>query len=69
MPCDNIDAITRARRCACGNDRCRSIISYLTQINVNKEGSTVPLIDNLKIIKVFKDENKEEEASIMDFIR
>jgi len=35
----------------------------------NKKGSTTPLINNLEIIEVFKDEDKEEDASIMDFIR
>ena len=39
------------------------------QINVNKEGSTIPLIDNLEIIEVFKDKDKEEEVSVIDFIR
>jgi len=38
-------------------------------MDVNKEGSTALLIDNLEIIKVFKDEDKEEEASVMDFIK
>jgi len=38
------------------------------QINANKEGSTIPFIDNLEIIKVFKDEDKEEEVSVIDFI-
>jgi len=37
-------------------------------MNSNKEGSTILLIDNLEIIKVFKDEDKEEEASIIDLI-
>ena len=37
-------------------------------MDVNKEGSTIPFIDNLEIIKVFKDEDKEEEISIIDFI-
>jgi len=37
-------------------------------MDANKKGSTAPFINNLKIIKVFKDENKEEEASITDFI-
>jgi len=45
-----------------------SIISYLTQMDSNKEGSTIPLINNLKIIKIFKDKDKEEEVSIIDFI-
>jgi len=44
-------------------------MSYLAQTDVNKEGSTAFLIDNLEIIEVFKDKDKEEEASIMDFIR
>ena len=37
-------------------------------MNANKEGSTTPLIDNLEIIEVFKDEDKKEEASVTDFI-
>jgi len=41
----------------------------LAQTDANKEGSTAPLINNLEIIEVFKDKDKEEEASITDFIR
>jgi len=37
-------------------------------MDANKEGSTAPLIDNLEITEVFKDEDEEEEVSIMDFI-
>jgi len=37
-------------------------------MDVNKEGSTTPFINNLEIVKVFKDKNKEEEASVTDFI-
>jgi len=44
-------------------------MSYLAQTNANKEGSTAPLINNLEIIKVFKDEDEEKEVSIMDLIR
>jgi len=44
------------------------IISYLAQMNANKEGSTAPLINNLEIIEVFKDKDKKEEVSVMDFI-
>jgi len=61
-------ATTRARRCAYSNDRCKGIISYLARTNANKEGSTTPFINNLEIIKVFKDEDKKEEASVIDFI-
>jgi len=68
-PSDRITATTQARRCAYGNDRCGGIISYLAQANANKEGSIAPLIDNLEIIEVFKDEDEEEEASVTDFIR
>jgi len=39
------------------------------QADANKEGSTAPLINNLEIIEVFKDKDKEEEVSITDFIR
>ena len=35
-------------------------------MNTNKKDSTVPLINNLEIIEVFKDEDEEEEASVMD---
>jgi len=38
------------------------------QINANKEGSTAPLIDNLEIIEVFKDEDREEGVSVTDLI-
>jgi len=38
-------------------------------MDINKEGSTVPLINNLEMIEVFEDEDEEEEASVMDFIR
>jgi len=37
-------------------------------MDINKEDGTVPFIDNLEIIKVFKDEDKEKEVSIMDLI-
>jgi len=39
------------------------------QMDANKEGSTIPLINNLEIIKVFKDEDKKEKVSVMDLIR
>jgi len=38
-------------------------------MDVNKEGSTTPLINNLEIIKVFKDKDEKEEVSVMDLIR
>ena len=44
------------------------IISYLVQINANKEDSTAPLINNLEIIEVFKDKDKEKEVNVIDFI-
>jgi len=65
---NRIMVTTRARRCACGNNCCRSIISHLAQTDANEEGSTAPLINNLEIIKVFKDKDKEEEVSVMDLI-
>jgi len=37
-------------------------------VNANKEDGTVPFINNLEITKVFKDEDKEEEVSVTDFI-
>jgi len=41
----------------------------LAQTDANKKGSTVPLINNLEITGIFKDEDEEEEASVMDFIK
>jgi len=41
----------------------------LAQTDANKKGSTAPFIDNLEIIKVFKDKDKEEKVSVIDFIR
>jgi len=38
-------------------------------MDANKKGSTAPLINNLEIIEVFKDKNKEEEVGVIDFIR
>jgi len=38
-------------------------------MDANKEGSTTPLINNLEIIEVFKDEDKEEKASVIDLIK
>jgi len=37
-------------------------------MDVNKEDGTVSFINNLEIIKIFKDEDKEKEVSVMDFI-
>ena len=45
------------------------IISHLAQMDLNKEGGTAPLIDNLEIMEVFKNKDKEEEVSVMDFIK
>jgi len=38
-------------------------------MDANKKGNIAPLINNLKIVEVFKDKGKEEEASVIDFIR
>ena len=37
-------------------------------MGANKEDGTAPFINNLEIIEIFKDENKKEEASIIDLI-
>jgi len=68
LPSDKITAITWVQCCACSNDYYRGIISYLTQTDVNKEGSTVPFINNLEITEIFKDKGEEEEVSVTDFI-
>jgi len=44
-------------------------MSYLVQTDVNKEGNTIPLINNLEIIEVFKDKNEKEEAGVIDLIK
>jgi len=43
-------------------------MSYLAQIDANKEGGITPFIDNLEIIEVFKDEDGEEGVSVTDLI-
>jgi len=47
---------------------CLNIISYLAQMDANKESSIAPFINNLEIIEVFKDEDKEKEISVIDLI-
>jgi len=37
-------------------------------MDANKKDGTVPFINNLEIIKVFKDKDKKKEASVMDLI-
>ena len=37
-------------------------------MNEDKEGDTAPLINDLEMAGIFKDEAKEKEASVMDFI-
>jgi len=37
-------------------------------MDANKEDSTASFINNLEIIEVFKDKDKEEGVSVMDFI-
>ena len=66
---DRITATTWAQHCTYSNDRYKGIISHLARTDANKEGSTTPLINNLEIIEIFKDEDKEEEVSIIDLIR
>jgi hypothetical protein len=58
----------RARRCVCGNDRCRGIVSHLATTGANKEENTAPLIDDLEMIEIFEDEAKEEGAGVTDLI-
>ena len=65
---DRIIVTTQARRYTYSNDYYRNIISYLVQEDANKKGGTIPFINNLEIIKIFKDEDKKEEASVIDFI-
>ena len=65
---DRIIVTIQVWRCAYSNNRYKNIISYLVQTDVNKKSSTVFFIDNLEIIKVFKDKDKEEEVSVTDLI-
>jgi len=37
-------------------------------MDANKKDSTIPFINNLKIIEVFKGKNGKEEASVTDLI-
>jgi len=43
-------------------------MNYLVNNNANKERDTVLFINNLKIIKIFKNKNGKKRASVMDFI-
>jgi len=37
-------------------------------MDANKKDSTAPFINNLKIIEIFKNKDKKEEASVTDLI-
>jgi len=37
-------------------------------MNINKKDSIISFINNLEIIEVFKDEDKKEKVSVIDFI-
>jgi len=37
-------------------------------MNEEEEEDTVPLIENLEMQEIFKDEDREEEASVTDLI-
>ena len=37
-------------------------------MNANKEDGTAPFINNLEIIKIFKDKDKEKGVSVTDLI-
>ena len=37
-------------------------------MDVNKKGNTAPFINDLEIIKIFKDKNGEEGVNIIDLI-
>jgi len=37
-------------------------------MDINKEDGTVPFINNLEMIEIFRDEDKEEEVSVIDLI-
>jgi len=37
-------------------------------MDANKENGTVPFINNLEIIEVFKDKDKKEEVSVTNLI-
>jgi len=37
-------------------------------MDANKEDGTIPFINNLEIIGVFKDKDKKEEVSVTDLI-
>jgi len=34
----------------------------------DEKGGTIPFINDLEIVKIFKDKVKEEEVSVMNFI-
>jgi len=38
-------------------------------MNEDEGDNTIPFINNLEIIEVFKDKDEEEEVNVMDFIK
>jgi len=42
-------ATTRVQHYTCGNNRCKGIISYLAQMDTNKERGTTSFINGLEI--------------------
>ena len=67
-PDERINATVLVQRCVYNNKKYLGIISYLAQMDANKEGSTTLFINNLEIAKVFKDEDEEKGVSVTDFI-
>jgi len=57
-------ATVRARRCACEEEEALGIIS--NNINQTNQTDITPLVDDLEMLGIFKDKDKEEGDGITD---
>ena len=64
LPSNSIAATVQAQRCAYKEEGTLGIISK--DINQINQTNITPLVDNLEMLEIFKDKNKEEGDSVID---
>ena len=62
MPVKRINAIVQARRCKCKEEDTLGIISK--DINQINQTDIIPLVDDLEMLGIFKNKDKEEGDSV-----
>ena len=67
-PSDNITATVRARRCAYKDGEDLETLEGIINKDVNQTNQIdiTPLVDDLEILGIFKDEDREEGDSVTD---